>query len=82
MDYKGHKLISYGGMMLNITKIKEETDNIYNKKEELKNNIRNIIFKLNDLTDNIDNYFGIYINIINSYENKKKIIEYYKILMI
>ena len=37
-----------------------------------KNEVKDIINKLNNLIYTIDKYFGIYEDIINSYENKKR----------
>ena len=72
MEHEGHKIINYGNILPNIKKVKEETNKFNNKKEELKNDIREIINKLNNLIYSIDNYYSIYQDIINSYGNKKR----------
>ena len=72
MEHEGHKIITYGSILPNVKKVKEETNNFNVKKEELKNDIKSIIYKLNNLIDSIDNYYGIYQGIINSYGNKKR----------
>ena len=72
MDHSEHKIISFGGILPNLKKIKEESDNFNNKIEEFKRDIRDIINKLNKLIESTDIYFGIYQDIINSYENKKR----------
>ena len=69
MDHSEHKIISFGGILPNLKKIKEESDNFNNKIEEFKKDIRDIINKLNKLIESTDIYFGIYQDIINSYEN-------------
>ena len=58
--------------MPNIKKIKEEKEEFFNKKEALKKDIKEIINKLNNLIYIIDDYFGIYEDIIQSYGNKKR----------
>ena len=71
-EHNEHKIISYGSIFPNIKKIKDETSNFNDKKEIFKNDIKNIIEKLNNLIYTIDNYWGIYEDIINSYGNKKR----------
>ena len=70
-EHNEHKIISYGSIFPNIKKIKDETSNYNNKKEAFKNDIKNIIEKLNNLIYTIDNYWAIYED-INSYGNKKR----------
>ena len=72
MDHIEHKIISFGGILPNLKKIKQESDDFYNKIEKFKNNIRVIINKLNKLIETSEIYFGIYQDIINSYGNKKR----------
>ena len=72
MEHNGHKIITYGSILPNVKEVKEETNNFNIKKEELKNNIKEIINKLNNLINSIDNYFSIYQDILNSYNNKKR----------
>ena len=72
MEHNGHKIITYGSILPNVKEVKEEINNFNIKKEELKNNIKEIINKLNNLINSIDNYFSIYQNIINNYNNKKR----------
>ena len=68
MDHESHKIIYY--IPPNLKKINEEKDDLFNKKEELKNEIKNIIRKLNDFMEIVDKYYLIYNDIINSYGNK------------
>jgi len=72
-EHNEHKIISYGSIFPNIKKIKYETSNFNDKKEAFKNDIKNIIEKLNTLIYTLDNYWGIYEDIINSYGNKNKL---------
>ena len=53
-DHYEHKIISYGSILPK--KAKEELNKFVQKKDELKNNIKNIINKLQALINNIDNY--------------------------
>jgi len=71
-EHEGHKIVSYGSILPRIKKIQEETNNFNNKKEEFKKDIRNIINKLNFIINSMDNYSGIYEDIINNYDNKKR----------
>lgn len=72
MEHSGHKIISYGSILPNVKKIKEEAKNLNDKKEEIKNEIKDIIKKLNIIIDELDSYYGIYVDIVNSYDNKKR----------
>ena len=71
-EHSNHETISYGSILPNLENIKEETNNFNEKKEAFKNDIREIINKLNNLIYTIDNYFEIYQDIINSYAKKKR----------
>ena len=82
MDHSEHKIISYGGLLPNLKKIKEESNDLNNKIEEFKKDIRVIINKLNKLIDASDIYFRIYQDIIIVMKIKKGIILYYKIFVI
>ena len=70
-DHQGHKIVSYEGMLPDMVKIHGETIELNNRKEELITFIKNIINKLNNFIRDIDDWFGIYEDIINSYENKR-----------
>ena len=72
MEQKEHEIISYGTILPDVSKIKEETKNFCDKEEKLKNEIKEIIQKLNNLVNILDKYYGIYIDIINSYDKKKR----------
>ena len=69
-EHENHKIIYY--IPPNLKKIKNDKEDLFNKKEELKKEIKNIIIKLNSLMEMIDNYYGMYNDIINSYGNKKR----------
>ena len=71
-EHGGHKILTYGSLLPNIKKLKEENNNFNTKIEAFKNDIKDIINKLNDLMYSIDNYYSIYLSIINSYGNKKR----------
>ena len=71
-EHEGHKIITYGSLLPNVKKVKEEISNFNIKIEEFKNNIKNMINILNNLIYSIDNYYSIYQSIINSYGNKKR----------
>ena len=51
--HNGHKIIYYGSIMPEIEILKEDTSNFLTKKEALKNNIKDIIHKLNYLIHTI-----------------------------
>ena len=72
MEHSDHKIITYGSILPNMNKIKEEAKEFYNKKELFKKYDEDIIIKLNNLMHIIDDYVSIYKGIINSYENKKR----------
>ena len=72
MEHSGHKIITYGSILPNIKKIKEEKEEFNNRKEALKEDIREIVNKLNKLIYIIDDYYGIYEDVLNSYGNKKR----------
>ena len=46
MEHSGHKIISYGSILPNVKKIKEEAKNLNDKKEEIKNEIKDILYLL------------------------------------
>ena len=71
-EHSGHNSITYGKIFPDINKIKEETSNLKNKIEKLKEDIKEIINKLYNVIYNIDEYFNIYEDIMNCYFNKKR----------
>ena len=79
LEHNEHKTISYGAILPKIENIKEERNDFYNKKEELKSEIQNIIDNLKTFMDTIDNYFAIYEDLIYNYGNQKRNIQFYKI---
>jgi len=72
MKHKDHKIITYGSIMTEVEKMKEEANNFISKKDSIKNEIKDIINKLNNLINTLDNYFGIYQDTINSQGKKKR----------
>ena len=71
-QHNGYKIISYGSFFPDIKKIKEKVNVFISKKEAFKNDIKNIINKLNILMDTIDKYFEINEDIMKCYGNKKR----------
>ena len=71
-EHNGHKIKYYGTILPDLKKIKEEIKTFNDKKEQFKNEIKAIINKLNNLMEQIEEYYRIYIDIINSYGNKKR----------
>ena len=69
-EHQGHKIISYEGMLPDMVKLQSETIELNNRKEELKIFIKDIMDKLNYFIEEIDDWFGIYEDIINCYSNK------------
>ena len=72
MEHKEHNIITYGSILPNIKKIKEDINNFNSHREKLKKDIQDIINKLNIVLKTLNEYFSIYEDIINSYEVKKR----------
>lgn len=70
-EHGGYKILTYGSLLPNIKKLKDKNNNFNTKIEAFKNDIKDIINKLNDLMYSIDNYYPLYQRIINSYGNTK-----------
>ena len=62
--------------MSNFFKNNEEINKFYKKKENLKNDIKDLINKFQDLIISIDKYFDIYENIINRINDKYNRLNY------
>ena len=71
-DHKGHNTICYGSILPNQKKIKEDLYIFADKKNSLKNQINNIIYQLNQLSNENDQYYKLCEDIINSYGNKRR----------
>ena len=71
-EHSNHKTISYGGILPKEKRLKEEMNELYNKKEVLKNDIHEIIKKLKNLINSVDKFYEIYEDIIKIYGNKKR----------
>ncbi len=76
-EHKDHNLISYGSIMPDINSMKNELTDTKEKILKLKAIINDIMFKLNNLNKNLDNYFEIYYNLISNFDINKK--NYYSI---
>ena len=71
-EHEGHKIITYGSILPNIKKIKEETNIFKDKIDDFKKEIEEVINKLNQLITSFDNYFHIYEDIIDIINIKKR----------
>ena len=77
-DHKGHNVVYYGDILPDKEKIKDDIITITNYIDNFNGEIENIIFKLNEIKDNIDIFLNICNEIVNDYETKKR---NYQILM-
>ena len=71
-EHQGHKIITYGKLMPNISDLQKDLNNYKKIIIEFKDNINEIIKKLNNIVQNIDNYFNVYTNIINNFVIRDK----------
>ena len=71
-NHKKHKIIFYEKLIPNDNKKNNMLKQIENTKNKIINDIYRIIARLNDLKDNLINYYDIILNIINNF-NKEKI---------
>ena len=65
-----HKVIYYGNILTHI----DTLNNLKTKIDEYENQIKEIIFKLNDFMVNIDIYYNINYNLINNYVKNYSVI--------
>ena len=71
-NHKKHKIISYEKLILDDIKKNNMLKQFENTKNKIINDIFRILARLNDLKDNLINYYDIVTNIINNF-NKEKI---------
>ena len=71
-EHEGHKIITYGSILPNIKKIKEETAIFKDKIGDFKKEMEELINKLNQLIESFDNYFHIYEDITDAINIKKR----------
>ena len=71
-NHKKHKIISYEKLIPDDNKKNNMLNQLENTKNKIINDIYRIIARLNDLKDNLINYYDIIMNIINNF-NKEKI---------
>ena len=76
-EHKEHNIIFYEKMISEISKEQNGMNIFYEKKERLKNDIKNLINKFESLINSIDNYFDIYENIIINNNNGNNYQNYY-----
>jgi len=71
-DHIGHDIISYGRLLPNEEDIKNKIIELKNKIDEYKNYIHDIIIELTIISNKLDNYFNINIDITRNFEFKKR----------
>ena len=71
-EHKEHNNISFGEMIPNENEIKEYMNKLRESIDLFKNNIKEIIFKLNKIIENMKIYYNINSYIINEYEIKNR----------
>ena len=71
-EHKGHKTIHYGDLLPDEKKMNDSLKQLEEKKNQLNNEIDEIIRKLNKVKENLEYYYNIYKNLINNF-NKEKI---------
>ena len=71
-EHKGHEILSYGSILPNQKKLKEDLNGLAKIKEVFKKEIEDIINKLNDLIFMLNDYSKIFEDIINSYGSKRR----------
>ena len=71
-EHKDHNTISYGEIIPNKNLIKEYMEQLRKSIDIFKNKTKEIIDKLNKVIDNIEIYYNINDNIINSFEVRNK----------
>ena len=71
-EHKQHDIISFGSIIPNIKDLEKEINNSKLIIDKLKEKIQEIISKLFDTIENIDNFFKIYNDIIKNYDIRCK----------
>ena len=77
-DHKDHKVIYFGNILPDKAKIKNDISEIRCTIDKFKKEIKNIIYKLNEISDNFELFFNICNEVVKDYETKKR---NYQILM-
>ena len=89
-DHKDHKVIYFGNILPDKAKIKNDISEIRSTIDKFKKEIKNIISKLNEISDNFEMFFNICNEVVKDYETKKrnyqilkniKELEQYKLLL-
>ena len=72
-EHKEHEYISYDNILPDYNNIKErELKDAKEKIYQLKTIVNGMIYQLNHLNKNLDNYFELYYNIVSNYDIKKR----------
>ena len=67
-EHKTHETISFETLIPDMNEIKDVMNKLRKEIDVFKVNIHNIILKLNKLTENMEQYYKIYFNIMKSYK--------------
>ncbi len=72
IEHKGHKIITYGSIISDKDDLVKNLNNSKKVIIEFKEHIDAIISKLNEVVQNIEDYFNAYSNIINNFNVRNK----------
>ena len=70
-EHNNHEVISFGKIFPNISEIKAKKENLREKIDKLKNDVKEMINILNITIENLEYYYKISDYIINNYDNKQ-----------
>ena len=76
-EHKSHKNTFYNDLLPDMNVMKNKMEKFRKSLDSLKENIKDIIKKLNKVADNIEIYYRTFDNLLNSYQNKNR---YYELL--
>ena len=72
IEHKGHKIITYGSIISDKDDLVKNLNNSKKVIIEFKEHIDTIISKLNEVVQNVEDYFNAYSNIINNFNVRNK----------
>ena len=72
IEHKGHKIITYGSIISDKDDLVKNVNNSKKVIIEFKEHIDTIITKLNEVVQNVDDYFNAYSNFINNFNIRNK----------
>jgi hypothetical protein len=79
-EHKGHRVLSYEDKLVDVTNLKKRLNVLGSTINKFKMNLEETIKKFKKIIENMDIYYNINKNILNTYEkNKNKNIIYYQI---